>query len=65
MRCAREACARWVPDFLAHRPGHGLVFDEAWYCSRPCLEAEARALLEHAPSARGRKPEGAADALRA
>jgi hypothetical protein len=50
MRCAREACARWVPEFLAHRPGHGLVFDEAWYCSRPCLEAEARALLERAPA---------------
>ena len=50
MRCAREACARWVPGFLAHRPGHGLVFDEAWYCSRPCLEAEARARLEQAPA---------------
>lgn len=50
MRCAREACARWVPGFLAHRPGHGLVFDDAWYCSRPCLEAEARTRLEHAPA---------------
>jgi type II secretion system (T2SS) protein E len=51
MRCAREVCARWVPDFLAFaRPGHGLVFDEAWYCSRPCLEAEARARLEQAPA---------------
>jgi hypothetical protein len=50
MRCAHEPCARWVPDFLALRPGNGLAFDEAWYCSRPCLEAEARIRLERAPS---------------
>ncbi len=50
MRCAHEPCARWVPDFLALRPGHGLAFDEGWYCSQPCLEAEARDRLERAPS---------------
>ena len=50
MRCAREVCARWVPDFLAHRPGHGLAFDDGWYCSQPCLEAETRVRLERAPA---------------
>jgi hypothetical protein len=50
MRCAHEPCARWVPDFLALRPGSGLAFDEAWYCSQPCLEAEARSRLERAPA---------------
>jgi len=50
MRCAHEPCARWVPDFLALRPGSGLAFDEAWYCSQPCLEAETRGRLERAPS---------------
>ncbi len=50
MRCAHEPCARWVPDFLAHRPGHGLAFDDGWYCSQPCLEAETRGRLERAPS---------------
>jgi hypothetical protein len=50
MRCAHEPCARWVPDFLALRPGHGLVFDEGWYCSQPCLEAETCIRLEHAPA---------------
>jgi hypothetical protein len=50
MRCAHEPCARWVPDFLALRPGNGLAFDEAWYCSQPCLEAEARGRLERAPA---------------
>ena len=30
------------PAFLASRPGRGVVLDEAWYCSRPCLEAETR-----------------------
>ena len=56
MRCAREACARWVPNFLAQRPGHGLAFDDGWYCSQPCLEAETGARLERAPapSAMGR-----------
>ena len=49
MRCALEACARWVPDFLASRPGHGLRFDEAWYCSQPCFAAETRGWLERAP----------------
>jgi hypothetical protein len=50
MRCAHETCARWVPDFLALRPGHGLRLDEAWYCSQPCLEAETRGRLERAPA---------------
>lgn len=50
MRCAHEPCARWVPDFLALRPGHGHAFDEGWYCSQPCLEAEARVRLEGAPA---------------
>ena len=50
MRCAHEPCARWVPDFLAHRSGHGLAFDEGWYCSQPCLEAETRVRLERAPA---------------
>jgi hypothetical protein len=50
MRCAHEPCARWVPDFLAHRSGHGLAFDDGWYCSQPCLEAETRGRLERAPS---------------
>ena len=50
MRCAHEQCARWVPDFLALRSGTGLAFDEAWYCSQPCLEAEARGRLERAPA---------------
>ncbi len=50
MRCAHEPCARWVPDFLALRRGNGLAFDEAWYCSQPCLEAEARGRLERAPA---------------
>ena len=59
MRCAHEPCARWVPDFLAHRPGHGLAFDEGWYCSQPCLEAETRGRLERAPS-----PTGASAAAR-
>lgn len=50
MRCAHETCARWVPDFLARRPSHDLRFDEAWYCSQRCLEAETRVRLEHAPA---------------
>jgi hypothetical protein len=50
MRCAHEACARWAPAFLANRPGRGLMFDEAWYCSQPCLEAETRSRLEQAPA---------------
>jgi hypothetical protein len=54
MRCAREACAQWRPAFLAARPGRGVSFDDAWFCSRACLEAETRARLELAPS-----PEGA------
>ena len=53
MRCAREACARWVPDFLVQRRGRGLVFDESWYCSRPCLEAVTRERLEDAPEPEG------------
>jgi hypothetical protein len=53
MRCAREACARWVPDFLVQRRGRGLVFDDGWYCSRPCLEAETRDRLEDAPEPEG------------
>jgi hypothetical protein len=54
MRCAREACAQWRPAFLAARQGRGVTFDDAWFCSRACLEAETRARLELAPS-----PEGA------
>jgi hypothetical protein len=54
MRCAREVGGRWVPGVLAHRPGRGLVLDDAWYCSRVCLEAETRVRLEDAPA-----PEGA------
>ncbi|MEO5821979.1 MAG: hypothetical protein ABIT71_15865 [Vicinamibacteraceae bacterium] len=50
MRCAHDTCARWVPDFLANRPGHGMAFDDGWYCSQPCLEAETRVRLEHAPA---------------
>ena len=50
MRCAHEACARWAPGFLANRPGRGLVLDEAWYCSQPCLEAETRDRIERAPA---------------
>ena len=50
MRCAHEACARWAPGFLANRPGRGVVLDEAWYCSQPCLEAETRDRIEHAPA---------------
>jgi len=50
MRCAHDTCARWVPDFLALRPGHDLRFDDAWYCSQRCLEAETRVRLEQAPS---------------
>ena len=42
MRCAHEACGRWAPRFLANGPGRGLVLDEAWFCSRGCLEAETR-----------------------
>ncbi len=49
MRCAHEPCARWVPAFLAHRPGRGVVLDAGWYCSRSCLEAETRHRLESAP----------------
>jgi hypothetical protein len=49
MRCAHEPCARWVPAFLAQRPGRGIVLDDGWYCSRPCLEAETRHRLESAP----------------
>jgi len=50
MRCAHEACARWAPTFLANRPGRGLVLDDAWYCSQPCLEAETRDRIERAPA---------------
>jgi hypothetical protein len=50
MRCAHEACARWAPAFLANRPGRGLVLDDAWYCSQPCLEAETRDRIERAPA---------------
>jgi hypothetical protein len=50
MRCAHEACARWAPGFLANRPGRGVVLDEAWYCSRRCLEAETCERIERAPA---------------
>jgi hypothetical protein len=50
MRCAHDACARWVPTFLGNRPRRGIVLDEAWYCSQPCLEAETRDRIEHAPA---------------
>jgi hypothetical protein len=53
MRCAREACGRWQPDFLVQRRGGGLILDGAWYCSRPCLEAETRERLEDAPEPEG------------
>ena len=58
MRCAHEPCARWVPNFLALRPGHGLAFDEGWYCSQRCLEAETRVRLEHAPAPGGPQARG-------
>lgn len=50
MRCVHEACRRWSPDlrFLG-RAVRGLWFDDGWYCSTACLEAEARARLEGAP----------------
>jgi hypothetical protein len=54
MRCAHEACRQWRPAFLAARGGRGVSFDDAWFCSRACLEAETRSRLELAPA-----PEGA------
>jgi hypothetical protein len=49
MRCAREVCARWVPDlrFFRRQP-RGVEFDERWFCSLDCVEAEARERLERA-----------------
>jgi hypothetical protein len=41
-RCAREDCGRWRPDFLLLGKGRGVWFEEAWYCSRGCVEAIAR-----------------------
>ena len=49
MRCAHEACARWAPSFFAKRR-RGVVLDDAWYCSQPCLEAETRDRIERAPA---------------
>jgi hypothetical protein len=58
MRCAREACGRWTPGFLVQRQGRGLVLDGSWFCSRPCLEAEAHDRLEDAPAPEGSFPRG-------
>ncbi len=41
-RCAREDCGRWRPDFLLLGKGRGVWFEEAWHCSRGCVEAIAR-----------------------
>jgi hypothetical protein len=41
-RCAREICGRWRPDLWPiGRLRRGVWFDEAWYCSRACVEAIA------------------------
>jgi hypothetical protein len=49
MRCAREVCARWTPDLrLFRRHARGVTFEEQWFCSVDCVEAEARERLERA-----------------
>jgi hypothetical protein len=47
-RCARSDCGRWRPDALVRRGRLGVSFDEKWYCSTACLEAEAGALISEA-----------------
>jgi hypothetical protein len=45
-RCAHRQCGRWRPDRLA-RAGHlGVALGDVWFCSRPCLAAHTRLLLE-------------------
>jgi len=45
-RCARETCGRWRLDlWTIRRRGRGVWFEDAWYCSRACVEALARERL--------------------
>ncbi len=41
-RCADTACARWRPGPPAPRWMAGLRLNDAWYCSRTCLESAVR-----------------------
>lgn len=47
-RCTRNECHRWRPDFLAKRGQTGCHLDHEWFCSRGCLEQEARERLRGA-----------------
>jgi hypothetical protein len=47
--CADEACGRWRPRLLVEA-GLGVRFEDAWYCSPACLEAETARRLERASS---------------
>lgn len=44
-RCARETCGRWRPDLWPLRRARGVWFEDAWHCSRACVEAIARERL--------------------
>lgn len=46
MRCARETCGRRAPLRLFGRLPRGVQFEELWYCSVACVEAETRERLE-------------------
>ncbi len=47
-RCTRNECRRWRPDFLAKRGQAGFHLDHDWFCSRGCVEHEARERLRAA-----------------
>ncbi len=52
-RCTRNDCRRWRPDFLAKRGQTGCHLDHEWFCSRGCLEREARERLRGARRSTG------------
>ncbi|MDP1569093.1 MAG: hypothetical protein Q8L86_03745 [Vicinamibacterales bacterium] len=45
-RCARTECGTWRPDLLVRYSGLGAALDGQWFCSRACLEADARVRLD-------------------
>jgi hypothetical protein len=45
-RCAESTCGRWRPERLAPRWASGIRFNQAWYCSRECVEQAARSGLD-------------------
>ena len=49
VECARSACRRRLPGFLASLGRIGTYLDHQWYCSDACVEAAVRQRIEALP----------------